>query len=476
MTDPAIPIVVVKAPWSLTRAMMVVLVIGVLARVLFVGGMPLLLTNDSLDYASIAMRMISGEPAGFSSIRTPGYPLIVALAFFTFGVNGVGVLVVQHLLGLGIALLGTFAAARFARPFWAMIIGLLLSLDGHLLGFSNIMLSEVAASFFFMLAIAAAVHAERRVWLCAFGVGASVAAAALVRPVMQVTLPFLVLGLVLLPRLTVARRAGVLGAVLVSFGAVAGPWLAYNARRGISGFGEGFGWALWVSLVQQDLYVRDYPVPAEAAEATKKLTAEKDSGRVVWEYLADPSVAKQPKSFLRDWAFASIKDDKSKYAARVGYSLLWQLNYFPAKGPIRWEQTRVMLKWMATGISGESGRPTNFMTTIWPERTLPLAMSGRGGAVRSAYTWWIEHHPGGVPQIPLFVLAFAGGVLAIRTRNGQMAGILLATGAIVGVHAVMVFHQSRYSIPAWIAWYPLSAYPIASIAGWWRARRAKAAA
>lgn len=461
-----------KPAMTLARAIRVVLIVGLAVRVLFLGGVALMLTNDSLDYSSIAMRLVSGDAAGISGVRTPGYPLVLAFSFLVFGVNGVGVLIVQHAMGLGIALLGTLAASRFVRPSWAMVVGLLLAFDGHLLGFSSIMLSEVTASFFFVLAITAALFADRRLWLCVFGVGASMAAAALVRPVMQVALPFLVLAIALLPRLSMRRRLGAVAAVAVAFGAVAGPWLAYNARRGIYGFGEGFGWALWISLVQQDLYVRDYSVPPEVEPAARKLTEAKESGAVVWEFLADPNVAKQPKSFLRDWALASIIHDREKYAKRVGYALLWQLNYYPASGPFRWEQTRAFLKWVALGTAGENGKPTNFLTTVWPDESLPLAMPGRNGWVRGAFRWWVEHHPGGVPQIPLVLLAVAGGVIALRTRDGQMAFVLLATGAIVGVHAVMVFHQSRYSIPSWLAWYPLAAYPIAAAATWWRSKRA----
>ena len=66
----------------------------------------------------------------------------------------------------------------------------------------------------------------------------------------------------------------------------------------------------------------------------------------------------------------------------------------------------------------------------------------------------------------LCLLAMAGGVIALWKRNWLMVGVLLASGAIVGVHAAMVFFQSRYSLPAWMAWYPLGAYPISVMVAW----------
>lgn len=461
-------------PFALARALLVVLCVGLLVRVIFAASLPLLLSNDSLDYASTAMRIAAGDDANLSKVRTPGYPVLLAGAFWLFGVSGTAVLVLHHLLGLGTALLAAVAASRFVPARWSMVAGLLVAVDPFLLGFSHLMLSEVAATFFFMAAVAAAVHAERRVWLCATTAAAAMAAACLVRPAMQVALPFIVLGLVCVPGLTFKRRLGVTAVVLAGFLAVAGPWLAHNIKRGVNGMGEGFAWALWVSLVQQDLYDRDHVVPEDVREATAKLTATKDGGGYVWTYLAEPSVSKQPRSFYRDWAFASIKKRPGDYLKRTGWAFLWQVNYFPDSSPQQWEQTRVFFKRITMDNSSGGGgppRPRNFMTTEAPANTLPLGMSGRDGFVRRAFAWWADWAPTGVPQGPLCLLAMAGGVMALWKRNWLMVGVLLASGSIVGVHAAMVFFQSRYSLPAWMAWYPLAAYPISVMAAWWKARR-----
>ncbi|GJQ28468.1 MAG: hypothetical protein HBSAPP03_03520 [Phycisphaerae bacterium] len=467
-TPPAMP-----RPFTLRRALLVVLFAAFAVRLLFGASLPILLSNDSLDYAATAIRIASGEPANFSPVRTPGYPILLAIAFLLLGTSGVAVLLLHHLLGLGIALLATFAAARFVRPAFACVIGILVAFDPFLLGFSHLMLSEVAAAFFVMLAVAAAVYADRSAFWAVMIASIGLAAACLVRPAMQVVVPFVVLGMVGMSGLSFKQRLRVAALVLLGFLGVSGTWLVHNANRGVKGFGEGFGWALWVSLVQQDLYDRDYVVPEPVREATAKLTAAKDGGNYVWTYLAEPSVAAQPRAFFREWAVASIRKQPAAYAQRVGWAFLWQLNCFPKGSPQSWEQTRIFFKRITMDNSSGGGgppRPSNFMTTSAPAQVLPLGMSGKDGLVRSAWAWWCDHHPTGLPQVPLCLLAIAGGIAAILKRHWLMVGLYLGTGAVVAVHAAMVFFQSRYSLPAWLAWYPLAAYPLSLLGAWWHAR------
>jgi hypothetical protein len=439
--------------------MLIVLLAGLVPRLVLLVSLPILLTNDSLDYASTALQLISEGNVDIKPQRTPGYPLLLGGAFTVFGVTGTSVLFLHHVLGLGTAMLATIAAARFVRPAWAGVIGVLVACDFWFLGFAHVMLSETSATFFFVASVAAAVHMDRRPLLGAGAAGLTLACACLVRPVMQVALPFLALAAMLVPAPAWHRRTASLGVFVLAFALTASPWLVHNARRGIYGFGEGFAWALWVSLVQQDLFDREHPVPPEVEPAAKVLREARDGGQVVWSFLADPAVVAQPKSFYRDWALASIRKQPGRYVQRIGWAMLWQLNLYPARGPITWEQTREFLRWVTRGNAVQPEEPSNFFVTDWiPPELRSLGMPLRDGIVQRAFAAWVNMHPGGIPQVPLFVLALAGGVLSLRRRQWHMTGVLLATGAVLAIHAVMVCYQSRYSIPAWIAWYPLSAY------------------
>lgn len=454
--------------YAMRRALLIVLVVGLAIRVMMVASLPLMLTNDSMEYVRSAVRMAEGRISGFSEMRTPGYPALLAISCVLFGVNGGGVLVLQHAMGLAIALCATLISGRFVRPSWAMVFGLLVATDGFLLGFAHILLSELGTAFFFMIAVTAAVYAPRRPFVCAGVVGAALAAACLTRPASQVAVPFLVLGVAMIPRISLPRRAAVVGTLAMSFSLVAGPWLGFNMSRGINGMGQGFGWAFWVSLQQQDLIDKKYPLPLEVADAYKPLTLEKGGGEALWTFAFHPTVRARPQEFLRNWAFASVRENKHEYALRVGYALAWQLNWYPSDGFIKYGQTRGFLGWVSEPNTVRPNSPPNFRNTFTIPEVEPLAMYGKGGATRGIFAWWVENYLGGIPQIPLFILALSGGLLSIWRRDWLMTGVLLSSGAIVGIHALMVFHQSRYSLPAWMAWYPLAAYPLAAAADGWR--------
>jgi hypothetical protein len=110
-----------------------------------------------------------------------------------------------------------------------------------------------------------------------------------------------------------------------------------------------------------------------------------------------------------------------------------------------------------------------------------LGMPGHGGWVRSLNKWWADNQElvEGIPEIPLCVLSLIAGVIAIRRGDWPLAMCLLASAAIVGVHVLMVFHQTRYSLPAIALWHATGMIPLAAVfprlrTGWWAAPRAAA--
>src|SRR5690349_4944339 len=77
--------------WTLRKTMLVVLVVAGFVRLLMLGNLPLTITNDGIDYlvnGGLQIYDFTGDPfVKISAFRTPGYPIIVAAAFWLFGIN-----------------------------------------------------------------------------------------------------------------------------------------------------------------------------------------------------------------------------------------------------------------------------------------------------------------------------------------------------------------------------------------------------
>jgi len=448
-----------EAGMLLRRALLVVFIAAAVVRLWAIGTLPLVVTSDGYDYIyNGALPFYNGEGFKLGTFRTPGYPLVIALSFFIFGVAPVGVLVLQHLMGCATALMVTGIAGRYVRPVWAMIPGLFAALDPTLLGFECTSQTETTTIFLVVLSAFLVLRARPNHLGIAMALGLAMGFSALVRPTNQVLAPFFALGLVLQPRLRLPRRATLLTMVVVGFSAVTVPWIVYNVQRGIPGLARGFGGALWVSMVQQDLLDREYLLSPEVRVLYEPVAAERGASDAMWAFIASPTLGKEVqkpenRDLLKKWAIASIKKDPGAYLSRVPYSLVWQLNYFPEGGWITQNQIRWFM-WMVSCDAADMKRATiNLRFTGEKAVQLQdLSMSGRGGALREFMGWWALHLPEGVPQIPVFILAVSAGVLALRRRDWPLVGVLLATGALMMVHVVMVFHQSRYTLPSSTVW------------------------
>src|SRR4051812_19500082 len=85
---------------TMKRAYIITLIVSTIAHLLVLGGTSLVVHNDGIDYFNTAYPLYLNGKFDISTFRTPGYPLFLALCFWTFGVNGVGVMLIQHLLGV----------------------------------------------------------------------------------------------------------------------------------------------------------------------------------------------------------------------------------------------------------------------------------------------------------------------------------------------------------------------------------------
>ena len=444
---------------SLARACAVVLLVAAIVRVFALGGTSLVIENDGIDYLASAVTSWRLLPLDISRFRTPGYPSILALTFWLMGQSGTAVLIVQHTLGAIAAVLITRIAARWVRPAHAMIPGLLVALDPTLLLFGSVMQTESIGVFLFTLIVAIALTDTRRLFTAACALGALLAFSTLVRPTFIVVAPFAVLALASRAGLRPSTRIGAVVIATVAFALTAYPWLAFNRERGINGFSAGASSTLWVSLVQQDLLSRDYPLPPDVARRYAPVAKQRGASADMWRFIAAPSDTAEQRERMpqltKRWAIASIQKDPVAYLQRLPYSFLWQMNYFPLDGFILDSQ----ITWFSYMVScdvvdfGRTGSNLHFDGNARNVDVRALSMSARGGWMRKFYRWWGINHPRGFPQLPLCALAIGAGVLGIYRRDWPLVLVLLASAALVGVHVFMLFHQGRYSLPAMTIWY-----------------------
>ena len=286
------------------------------------------------------------------------------------------------------------------------------------------MQTECVSVFFFVLIVALALAETRRHFVTAFTLGAVLAFAVLVRPGFVVVAPFVVLALALRPGLRLPSRSAIIALALAGFVATAFPWFSFNRARGVEGFSSGGGSALWVSLVQQDLLERDYPLPPDVARRYAPVAAKVGASNEMWTFVSTPADTndlrnRMPK-ITRDWAIYSIQKNPLGYVKRLPYSFLWQMNYFPADGFIKETQITwfsYMVSCDNTDFGGRAGSNLRYSGIEKNVDLTPLSMSAEGGWMRKFFRWWGLNHPRGIPQLPLCALAVLAGALAIYRRT-----------------------------------------------------------
>jgi hypothetical protein len=190
-----------------------------------------LVAPDTATYVSPARNLLAsgcflnahGDP---EINRTPGYPLLLAMIFATCGVQPLAVVLIQALLRVGtVALICNVAEElRIQGILWA---GVLLALDPASTVFSGIVLSETLFTFLLVLMIRIAVAVHRRPDRSALlGLGATLAAASLVRPIAYHLIgPMLVWVVLFRAR---GRRFSAAGLVLLPWLILVGGWQVRN--------------------------------------------------------------------------------------------------------------------------------------------------------------------------------------------------------------------------------------------------------
>lgn len=444
---------------TLSRACWIVFVVAAIVRLFALGGTSLVVENDGIDYLVSATTSWNLEPLVITEFRTPGYPAFLAGCFWLMGQSGGGVMIIQHLLGAITAVLVARLAGRWVGPWMAMIPGLLAALDPTLLLFGSVMQTESLSVFLFVLIISLALAQTKHLLLTSVALGCVLAFAVLLRPGFIVVVPFAALALAARPLMRVPMRFAILAVSATAFVLTVTPWFVYNRERGVKGFSSGGATALWVSLVQQDLLDRSYPLPPDVARRYAPVAKHRGASPEMWRFISVPADTKDLRqrmpNLTKKWAIHSIQKDPTAYLERLPYSFLWQMNYFPESGFIRESQ----ITWFSYMVScdiddfGQAISNLHFDGNSRNVDVRPMSMSARGGWMRKFFRWWGLNHPRGFPQLPLCVLALGAFGIGIYRRDWPLVLSLLASAALVGIHVMMLFHQGRYSLPPMTVWY-----------------------
>lgn len=453
----------VRSRWTLRRGVISVILVSLVLRVWSLGSLPLIVTNDGAEYLQWGERVLRGEPMNIRLLRTPGYPYLLAGTFAVFGVGPVGVLIVQHLLGVAACAGVALFAGRRAGPVLGTLAGMACAFDPWLMAFESYALTETTTVALVVAAILAALAPGRRRWPSALAMGLLLGAACLVRPTAQVFVPFLILARALAGWTTWRRGAGVALIAIVGVALPILPWLRFNARRGVHGLAAGTGATQWSGLERLGLITDDFALDSDVREAYTTLTqGPRGDEEAIWRFLKTIDGIGARDALLRRWARASIAADPRGYARACLHSLAWQLNDFPECGPFHHDE----LSWYLWRL-GQDG--SSLQTSGDPGPLRRFEMDGEGGTLRDYYAGWSHRDWPGLPQIPLFVAAVLAMLLAAVRREWAAAIVLAGTLAFVLAHVVLLQPFSRYALPAWVIWYAAAAYVPAALVR--RARR-----
>lgn len=479
-------VAVPRARWTNRRAILFVLALAAAVRLLAMGSLPLLITEDGVDYLRVGEAIADwlGRVEGaawpeIAVVRTPGYPAFIGLILFVFGKGPAGILLVQHAMGVGIAGIVAWATARLAGdkfgPWLVTIVGTLVAIDPWLIACESFLLTEASSAFFVVIPAACALVWRRATFARGLLIGTCVACAIHIRPACQVLVPFFVGAAMLagfegwrrLARwreaVAPAIRCG-LGAAL-ALSAILGPWLWFNfAKRDVRGMAQGFDTQLWIYYWKEGL-VDDREMPEEFREAFLKAGLDKilPQQKRAYEFLPfiaeinawnDVSVGKK----LSTWAKAAAARQPDKYAQRFWTALRTQLNWHTDAPYMLWEELPGFVHALGKGreVDPAAGRPPlpkNFAVYQEREGMKPYAMETDAGLLGSFLRWYARHHPEGTPYVGLFVVGILACVAAlVRGRWGIGLIFCGAMGSIV-LYAVMVAIFARYGVPYWMVLY-----------------------
>jgi 4-amino-4-deoxy-L-arabinose transferase-like glycosyltransferase len=219
--------------------LLLILALGAAVRLglwLAADGHPLSI-SDEYDYNALAINLAehgeyaftSGQP---NSLRPPLYPALVSVVYRLFGAeNFQAVRLVQAVLSLGLVVLMYHVGSVVFSPRVGLCLAGLCCFYPTLLGYNNLILTEVLFTFLLCAFCAVLIQALRReslAWLAAAGVVLGLAA--LTRSVLWLFPPVLAVFVLLAFHGSWRRRLLAAVSVVVAFALPVAPWAVRNTR------------------------------------------------------------------------------------------------------------------------------------------------------------------------------------------------------------------------------------------------------
>ncbi|MFN0071867.1 MAG: ArnT family glycosyltransferase [Chloroflexota bacterium] len=206
----------------------IILGLGLALRLAFLTRVPVFLLRDSGGYHLPAWDLAQGLGFDLSARRTPGYPLFLAGVIKLGGEDLYAIALVQHLLGLVVALLTYLIARRLFGSPLAFASALIVSLEGTLLVAEHYVMPETLFTVFVLLSTWLTMRArDEPTVVRILALGACIGVAALIRPVGLALLPIAGFALISAP-VTWRRRVAALGILGLGAAILVVPWMVRN--------------------------------------------------------------------------------------------------------------------------------------------------------------------------------------------------------------------------------------------------------
>jgi 4-amino-4-deoxy-L-arabinose transferase-like glycosyltransferase len=372
---------------------------------------PAFIAKDSQAYFLPAWDLVHGGQFELGLRRTPGYPLFLAGLLALVGDDLRGVVLLQHLLGIGTAALAfalgrlTFGSAPGVGRAVGVTAGLLTAVSAPLVAYEHYLLTEPLFAFMVTAMLVGLVWAIRRdqarLWLLG---GLLIGLAAMVKPVAQGFLPLgLAAAFLTACSLSLWGRAGVragaiaCGLLILGYALAVAPWTIRNQLSYNLSTPSTFGRTLIARTASYDrgfLFVdpnrpESDPTMARAARIVQQGADRGDSDGTIAQRLRqeldlDPI---EVNADMRDLALHAIArqplyfvEGSLRFGLRIFNGIEIRLRDHEAeRRDVVWEdRTRRLLD---APRSDDDGRAASQLLRIWQPSTwapLPLILFGLG--------------------------------------------------------------------------------------------------